>query len=77
MSAALTDWFDGSVKPEYVGLYQRDYGDEYEAASATLLPDFWDGSKWIVLDYDGNHIGNAAVELPWRGLASDPKASKP
>lgn len=69
----LTPWFPADVKPVRVGLYQR----EYDINSFTLIPDLWDGTNWILLGINGNHLGEAIAARPWRGLASDPKASKP
>jgi hypothetical protein len=76
MSAAVTPWFDGDAKPEYVGVYERRFswicGIKYA---------LWNGHYWCsfttVLDdaMTKSHLESQFQHGPWRGLASDPKAS--
>lgn len=66
----VTPWFDGSVKPARIGIYEREYpnGNYYS---------YWDGSRWgmgyatlgIVRQTLWPHI----QDLPWRGLAEQPE----
>lgn len=70
----LTGWFPADMKPARVGFYQRKYPDidmtpEYSPAH---MPDFWDGAQWL-LSWNGNVSGPVSYQLPWRGLAEQPK----
>jgi hypothetical protein len=73
MDEKVTDWISKTERPAIIGYYERDYDDD----EATKIADFWSGQGWVVVDSEGNHIGQSFLALPWRGLASDPKASKP
>lgn len=81
MSAAVTDWFPADVKPKRKGVYE------------TRLPHIfsrkvfqqWSGTSWgcyawtpddAAVSINGNRT-SAYQHVLWRGLASDPKASKP
>lgn len=72
----LTPWFDGSVKPERVGWYQRDYGD---SALFGDLPDYWDGKVWRT--GFGQELSRPVRDLSksmnqfrrWRGLTEQAK----
>ena len=75
----LTPWIDGHIKPVRKGVYQRNYG------AIDALPDTafarWDGKQWFLADETVNEaFFNDSVSmsqyLPWRGLASNPKAKK-
>jgi hypothetical protein len=68
----LTPWIDGSIKPARAGVYRRDYQCETPCYCR------FDGQVW----YCGCYIIEAASEvlsisayqnLPWRGLAEQPK----
>lgn len=63
----VTPWFDGAVKPERVGVYQREY-------PTGLYYSHWDGSKWMVGCYKPytSHCESDHQAYPWRGLAEDP-----
>lgn len=67
----LTPWFDGSVKPVRVGVYELDYRDE-DHASRTFYT-AWDGLVWRYLE-----SGDVAYaqDRNWRGLAQQPKGKK-
>jgi hypothetical protein len=66
-----TPWFDGSVKPVRLGVYQRRYvgGARYAR---------WTGRYWCL---PWRRVATAAQDtaasfferLPWRGLAEEPK----
>lgn len=71
----LTEWFNGSVKPMRVGVYQRrDWADLEDHGYS-----YWDGKNWGVLgdDPDDAMVWARAItnypELPWRGLARRPR----
>ena len=76
----LTPWIDGHIKPVRKGVYQRNYG------AIDDLPDTafarWDGKQWFGADdtVEGAAFFNDFVSrsqyLPWRGLASNPRAKK-
>lgn len=71
MNEELTPWFPADVAPARVGLYERDY------ALLEGCRDLWNGGKWILCTDAGVPFKDAESPLPWRGLASDPKVSKP
>ena len=68
----LTPWIDGSIKPVKAGIYERDYGygNPYYCK--------FDGSFWhcscstIESASEVLHV-SASQNLPWRGLAEQPK----
>jgi hypothetical protein len=63
----VTDWIPANVKPTRRGWYERQYVlPELEAQR-----DYWDGTQFRL---DAKHGTPACLALPWRGLASDPKA---
>ena len=76
----LTPWIDGHIKPVRKGVYQRNYG----AIDDMLDTPFsrWDGKQWF--EADDTVKGAAFLKyfvsrsqyLPWRGLASNPRAKK-
>ena len=72
MKSKLTPWIDGSIKPVRAGVYQRDYswGIPYYCK--------FDGSVWYCLHYTVKGASEElsisdAQNLPWRGLAEQPK----
>ena len=72
MKEKLTEWFDGSEKPVKRGIYQRKFSTERIVFSK------WNGREWL---YSWGNAGganqatwkSAAQDLPWRGLAEEPK----
>ena len=68
----LTPWIDGNIKPVRVGVYQRNY-----SCGAPYYSKF-DGSFWhcmcstIETASEALHI-SVCQDLPWRGLAEQPK----
>lgn len=75
MSKKLTPWFPGYVKPVWVGVYQREYGNEND-------PDIvyckWDGKAFHVYarnPYQAsiNDCESSNIHNRWRGLAEPPK----
>lgn len=75
----LTPWIDGHIKPVRKGVYQRNYG------AIDDLPDTpfsrWDGKQWFGADDTVNEaffndFVSRSQYLPWRGLASNPRAKK-
>ncbi|CAK1304665.1 putative bacteriophage protein [Burkholderia pseudomallei] len=67
----LTEWFPKNIKPVYIGLYQRYYGDDL-----TEIPDYWDGSLWWICTEDGNIVTQSGFSLPWRGIKETTMTSK-
>jgi hypothetical protein len=79
---AVTEWFSPAIKPVHKGAYKMED-----------LPypfHYWNGAKWLELaeksplDFKKDAIKSAPIarggytdRQRWRGLASDPKASKP
>lgn len=82
MDKKLTPWFQGDVKPARVGVYTRDDSDT-DCDNGLPAYSHWNGSRWGHLcgskDIAQRNVDyvSAYQSLPWRGLASDPKASKP
>lgn len=75
MSAEKTPWFDGSVKPCRVGVYERYHPTWGTSFSA------WRGAHWSYPDYteisaENDHRVSEVQDCPWRGLAQDPKGKK-
>jgi hypothetical protein len=68
--AAVTQWFDPTVKPEHEGVYQRDYIGK--VAYARYVNRLWrmNGDTPEVADRQIKISG--LQELPWRGLADKP-----
>ena len=67
---AVTQWFDGDVKPVHVGPYERKY-------TGLIRYCMWDGGRflWPHTSAKGaasEFIGSNAQNLPWRGLAEEP-----
>lgn len=67
----LTPWFPGHVKPVRPGVYQVDgnFGMGWKN---------WDGSHWLAFHYTSVYaVAESSIsvtqDMPWRGLASDPK----
>jgi hypothetical protein len=81
MSKKLTPWFDGTTNPPRVGVYERREKDSLSG------PTFqhWDGAQWgfcaispaRAMSADERGASIQQFDAQWRGLASDPKASKP
>lgn len=68
----LTPWFDGSVKPARVGIYQRDYYSNSSRRGWAYCR--WDGYRWYSGHIDISYAFKAIYysphqELPWRGIA--------
>lgn len=66
----LTPWFDGSIKPARVGVYERNYGDGYSYGREYS---FWDGRRWMCPCYSPDDAAretavSAYQKEPWRGL---------
>ena len=62
----LTKWFDGAkFVPYHVGYYERSYSDN------NWLDCFWDGVNWSA-PYVPD-VTSVVQDLPWRGLAKEPK----
>jgi hypothetical protein len=66
MTAQMTEWYPPEIKPVRVGVYKTWYGLIKKDA-------FWDGRVWRALG--GYEL--AFQDRGWRGLAADPKGSKP
>lgn len=66
MSEKVTDWFPAEVKPVRVGWYEREYASDW----LTRACDWWDGSRWILCSYFGDHIGQGNDDRRWRGLSA-------
>lgn len=72
MSKKLTDWFEPSVKPELVGVYQTDARTNYQAYQ------YWDGKKWGGYchapeeAYSDRGMRSSHQLARWRGLAEKP-----
>jgi hypothetical protein len=60
----LSPWFPGSHRPWEPGWYERMDGD--------IRRDYWTGSTWTLATRFTSH--NVCQDLPWRGLAADPRA---
>lgn len=73
MSIKETPYFDGKVKPAYVGPYKR------KLDRGVVVFSQWDGRRWL---YSASTPDRAAKEtmvsayqrLPWCGLSKDPNA---
>lgn len=71
-----TPWFPGSVKPVRKGVYQRT--SRIPSANSFLVYSFWNGKFWLLnATYLANatrtSVGSAYQDLPWRGLAQEPR----
>jgi len=70
----FTQWFDGSVKPVHIGVYER-----YLDWNGYFVYSFWDGKKWGIngptIDFALRSKGRASAwqDQKWRGLANKPK----
>jgi hypothetical protein len=79
MDEKVTDWFDGGINPVHEGEYEVDRkGTARGYPARTRL--LWNGREWLHAShsaprYTGWHASMRGDK--WRGLASDPKASKP
>lgn len=65
----VTQWFDSSVLPIHVGVYQR-----ASTARSGYLYSLWDGKHWRTssgtIDNAAKHYKQSMVQdLYWRGLA--------
>jgi hypothetical protein len=78
VSARLTEWLPGTVKPALPGVYQKLIHDDVVYAH-------WNGKFWGM--YTGvfhvpedamRYAGSRSMDQisPWRGLAEDPSAAK-
>lgn len=74
-----TEWYPGDVAPARKGVYERDFGDlNREDLMSYWTFSYWDGRRWYVASISPEtNLGMARVhfhqELPWRGLAREPK----
>jgi hypothetical protein len=69
----LTPWFDGSVRPERVGLYQRENRVFKHVDYSYWNGVFWGGwaeQKQSALNNCGTR--SSAQDFRWRGLAQEP-----
>jgi hypothetical protein len=72
----VTPWFDGSVKPVRVGVYQR-----CAPLGFGVTFSMWTGKRW---NFSAPSVEEAAIEearsfvkdAHWRGLAQQPKGKK-
>ena len=77
----LTDWFPAGVKPVRVGVYERDYGRQFDEGDDPAYQ-FWDGSQWLYgtstpettmkAVAKSDFSGVCQYEHAWRGLAEPP-----
>jgi hypothetical protein len=78
MNEKLTPLFPPNVKPVHVGVYPSRLPEEYNYEEGYS---HWDGITWgnqYATPPEANKRGLCGEqEKMWRGLASDPKASKP
>ena len=68
----LTPWIDGSIKPVRAGVYEREYGTEIPCYCE------FDGSAWHWMHHTVEGASGALhmsprKNLPWRGIAEQPK----
>jgi hypothetical protein len=76
MVIKVTDWFDGDVRPVRKGYYKR-----LDGIFARYW--YWRGKEWesggwsCMANCSRLKAKSPYQNLPWCGLASDPKASKP
>jgi hypothetical protein len=70
-----TPWFDGTLTPERVGVYEREQEPPFHPRS---FYSYWNGYRWLC----GRNSPNLAPtegwsslcqNLRWRGLSQDPK----
>jgi hypothetical protein len=79
MKPKLTRWISGSVKPAHAGVYQRDYRVARGDRDVGITYSFWNGTRWGTFGetpenaVQWGQLGSAYQDLPWRGLASDPR----
>ena len=64
-----TDWFDGSVKPVNVGVYERQWPEG-------VLLHKWDGAVWFAGQSTAEEAESCRVESldsrrPWRGVVPE------
>jgi hypothetical protein len=72
----LTPWFPGTVKPARVGVYERKHAEGVYAWSR-WSGKYWIATAWLRAENANARRGKSGYQaLPWRGLASDPGASK-
>lgn len=75
----LSDWISGDIKPQHVGVYQRDYGNAINYGRAIgVAYSHWNGKRWGIFDPTvrgakfGSSLKSVHQRLPWRGLAENP-----
>lgn len=72
-TAHITPWFPADVKPARVGVYER------QGSRDTYPFSYWDGKRWLLSgetpEAAARHHDSASYRqnLPWRGLAKDPR----
>lgn len=69
----LTEWYSGDQKPVRVGVYERDYSEEYQDNEIGVYCR-WDGERWYVYDDSieasaKQWVVTTMQSLPWRGIA--------
>ena len=82
MSAAVTPWFPADVYPARNGVYECERIER--GRNIVIRKIRWTGGHWEYTETDKNCHKEGCVAFmfkcdgdKWRGLASDPKASKP
>ena len=63
----VTPWFEGKSAPDRIGLYDRRWPIGH------VERHFWDGTLWR---QSKSGLRFWAQQLPWRGLAQQPKGKK-
>lgn len=66
----LTTWFDGSIKPIHIGVYER------KSTFGFAHYSYWNGKKWKLISSTPDKAFNARLDsddshfqtLEWRGL---------
>ena len=81
MKPKLTPWFQGSVKPDIPGFYEREWSAEGEGIpQEDYLNDYFDGQCWT-LWFHNKELNSMQIKcnrnLRWRGLAEDPAKDAP
>ena len=61
-----TPWFLGSVKPAYVGVYER----LFTVTQQTVFQ-YWDGEKWWASENGSLHTSFFQDDRDWRGCSFD------
>ncbi len=67
----LTDWIDGSIKPEREGVYERDF--LHGVFFCRFHDGIWRHRSVSVEGASRSNLPSPKQVLPWRGLAEPPK----